>query len=140
MNAAPHSSRWVSADWRAYAVINPTLSQIYFSYDRKHIYGVTTLGQKIEWMRTNPLVCLEMDERTSHYQWTSVVVFGRYEELPDTPEYEYARAHALEVLQKREMWWQPACVATEQREQRPHVFYRIHIDQVTGRRASPGSK
>jgi nitroimidazol reductase NimA-like FMN-containing flavoprotein (pyridoxamine 5'-phosphate oxidase superfamily) len=118
-------------------VINPTLSQIYFSYDRKHIYGVTTLGQKIEWMRTNPLVCLEMDERTSHYQWTSVVVFGRYEELPDTPEYEYARAHALEVLQKREMWWQPACVATEQREQRPHVFYRIHIEQVTGHRATP---
>jgi len=65
------------------------------------------------------------------------VVFGRYEELPDTPEYEYARAHALEVLQKREMWWQPACVATEQREQRPPVFYRIHIDQVPGHRATP---
>jgi hypothetical protein len=88
-------------------------------------------------MRSNPLVCLEIDERTSHYQWMSVVVFGRYEELPDTPEYDDARAHSLEVLQKRAMWWQPACVATEQREQRPPIFYRIHIEQVTGHRATP---
>jgi uncharacterized protein len=51
----------------------PYIVPIYFSYDRKHLYGVTTLGQKIEWMRSNPLVCLEIDERTSHYQWTSVV-------------------------------------------------------------------
>ena len=115
----------------------PYIVPIYFSYDRKHLYGITTLGQKIEWMRSNPLVCLEIDERTSHHQWMSIVVFGRYEELPDTPEYEYARAHALEVLQKRPMWWQPACVATERREQRPPILYRIHIDQVTGHRATP---
>jgi len=115
----------------------PYIVPIYFSYDGEHLYGVTTLGQKIEWMRSNPLVCLEIDERTSHYQWMSVVVFGRYEELPDSPEYEDARAHALDVLQRRAMWWQPACVATEQREQRAPLFYRIHVQQVTGHRATP---
>ena len=35
------------------------------------------------------------------------------------------------------MWWQPACVATEQREQRAPLFYRIHVQQVTGHRATP---
>src|SRR5271165_4644927 len=115
----------------------PYIVPIYFSYDGEHLYGVTTLGQKIEWMRSNPLVCLEIDERTNHYQWMSVVVFGRYEELPESPEYDDARAHALEVLQRRAMWWQPACVATEQREQRAPLFYRIHIEQVTGHRATP---
>jgi nitroimidazol reductase NimA-like FMN-containing flavoprotein (pyridoxamine 5'-phosphate oxidase superfamily) len=88
-------------------------------------------------MRANPLVCVEIDERTNHFQWTSVVVFGRYEELKDTPEHEPARARALEVLQRREMWWQPACIATEKREQRPPIFYRVHIEQVTGHRAVP---
>src|ERR1700694_3039062 len=39
----------------------PYIVPIYFSYDRKHLYGVTTLGQKIGWMRSNPLVCLEID-------------------------------------------------------------------------------
>ena len=115
----------------------PYIVPIYFSYDGEHLYGVTTLGQKIEWMRSNPLVCLEVDERASHYQWLSVIVFGRYEELPEATEYEGARTHALEVLQKREMWWQTACVATPHREQRPPIFYRIHIVQVTGHRATP---
>jgi nitroimidazol reductase NimA-like FMN-containing flavoprotein (pyridoxamine 5'-phosphate oxidase superfamily) len=71
----------------------PYIVPIYFSFDGKHLYGVTTPGQKIEWMRSNPLVCLEIDERTSHYQWTSVIVFGRYEELPEAPGYEDARTH-----------------------------------------------
>ena len=88
-------------------------------------------------MRSNPLVCLETDERTYHDRWVSIVVFGRYEELPDTPEHQRARSHALEVLQSRTMWWEPACVPTERRERRPPIFYRINIEQVTGRRATP---
>jgi uncharacterized protein len=89
-------------------------------------------------MRSNPLVCLEIDEQATHYSWMSVVVFGRYEEIPDTPEFKDARRHALEVLQKRTLWWEPACVPTEKREQRPPIFYRIYIQQMTGRRATPG--
>jgi nitroimidazol reductase NimA-like FMN-containing flavoprotein (pyridoxamine 5'-phosphate oxidase superfamily) len=46
------------------------------------LYGFTTLGQKIEWMRNNPLVCVETDEIAAPDQWMSVVVNGRYEELP----------------------------------------------------------
>ncbi len=115
----------------------PYIVPIYFSYDRKHLYGVTTLGQKTEWMRSNPLVCVEIDERTSHFNWMSIVVFGRYEEMPDTPEYEYARSHALEVLQKRAMWWQPAWVSIEKGEARPAIFYRIRVKRMTGHRATP---
>ena len=40
----------------------PYVLPIYFSYDGRHLYGFSTLGQKIEWMRSNPLVCLEIDE------------------------------------------------------------------------------
>ncbi len=124
----------------------PYVLPIYFSYDGKHlygfstpgqIYGFSTLGQKIEWMRSNPLVCLEIDERTSHHQWMSVVVSGRYEELPDTPEFGAERVEAWEVLQKRAMWWEPAYVATEHQKQVAPIFYRIHIKQMTGRRATP---
>ena len=115
----------------------PYVLPIYFSYDGKHLYGFSTLGQKIEWMRSNPLVCLEIDERTSHHQWMSVVVSGHYEELSDTPEFGYERVQAWEVLQKHAMWWEPAYVATEHREQFLPIFYRIHIKQMTGRRATP---
>jgi uncharacterized protein len=110
---------------------------VHFSYDGRHLYGITTLGQKIEWMRSNPLVCLEIDEWRTHPEWMSIVVFGGYEELPDTPEYQQARSHALEVLQRRTMWWEAACVPPERRERRPPIFYRISIERVTGRRAIP---
>ena len=117
----------------------PYVVPIYFAYDGKHLYGFTTLGQKVEWMRSNPLVCLEVDERTSHDHWTSVIVFGRYEELPDTREHKATRALAHEVLQKRAMWWEPAYIATKHRDH-PHsltpIFYRIHIRTITGQRAT----
>jgi nitroimidazol reductase NimA-like FMN-containing flavoprotein (pyridoxamine 5'-phosphate oxidase superfamily) len=118
----------------------PYVVPIYFAYDRKRrdlLSGFSTLGQKIEWMRSNPRVCLEIDEETSHHQWMSVVVFGRYEELPDTPLFRNERAQVWKALQKHATWWEPAYAATEHREQLTPIFYRIHIKQLTGRRATP---
>jgi uncharacterized protein len=115
----------------------PYVVPIHFAYDGEHLYGLTTAGQKIDWMRSNPRVCLEIDERPSPYRWWSIVVLGRYEELPETPTCERARAHALELLQRREIWWQPVSVSRPSREQRAPIFYRIHVVQVTGLRAEP---
>jgi len=118
----------------------PYVVPVYFAFDGNHVYGFTTVGQKIEWMRTNPQVCLEIDERIGHNQWQSIVIFGRYEELPDLPEYEAARVKAHQLLQRHVMWWEPAYVGAAHREM-PHsdtpVFYRIKIDRMTGHRATP---
>ena len=111
-----------------------------FAYHERHLYSVAALGQKIEWMRTNPLVCVEADEIIDHSHWTSVVVQGRYEELPDTPEWSADRELAYALLQRRAMWWEPACVREPHRvalEQVIPMYYRIHTDRVTGRRAKP---
>jgi hypothetical protein len=113
----------------------PYIVPVYFAYDGQHLYGITTLGQKIEWMRANPLICLEADKRPSQNRWMSIVVFGRYEELADVPEYVHARAQALEILEHRTLWWEPACIPPERQERRGSIFYRIHVDQITGRRA-----
>jgi nitroimidazol reductase NimA-like FMN-containing flavoprotein (pyridoxamine 5'-phosphate oxidase superfamily) len=113
---------------------------MYFTYHEGHLYTFSTAGKKIEWMRANPRVCVEADEITNPDQWLSVVVFGDYEELPDTPKYEFERNLAYKILRQRVMWWEPASVAS------PHhsaadplasVFYRIHVDQVTGHHAMP---
>ncbi|MCM3871998.1 MAG: pyridoxamine 5'-phosphate oxidase family protein [Pyrinomonadaceae bacterium] len=118
----------------------PYVVPIYFAFDGRHVYSFTTLGQKIEWARSNPFVCLEIDERTSHDKWMSVIVFGRYEELPDEPQFEAARFKAHELLKKRAMWWEPAYMSTAHRDS-PHsftpIFYRIRIERMTGHRATP---
>jgi uncharacterized protein len=115
----------------------PYVVPIHFAFDGEHLYGLTTAGQKVQWMRSNPRVCVEIDERASQYRWSSIVVLGRYEELPESPACERARAHALELLQQRESWWQPVSVARPTREQRAPIFYRIHVVQMTGLRAEP---
>jgi len=121
----------------------PYVVPIYFAYDDDHndLYAISTIGQKIEWMRANPLVCVEVDKLTSHDEWMSLVVFGRYEELPDRPEYKRAREEALALLQERSAWWwEPACTSEDHRDT-PHsctpVAYRIHIDRISGQHATP---
>lgn len=117
----------------------PYVVPMNFSFDGRNLYGFTTLGQKVEWMRSNPWVCVEVDEVKNHNHWMSVVVFGRYQELPDEPEYDVARRHAHAFLQKRAMWWEPAYISQEHREQ-PHsltpIFFRINIDKMTGHHAT----
>lgn len=115
----------------------PYVVPIHVDFDGKFLYGFATLGQKIEWMRQNPLVCLEIDELTTHRQWASVVVFGRYEELPNTPEYEDSLRIAEGLFQRHPMWWEPASVPLAGHEQRTSIVFRIRIGRVTGRRAAP---
>ena len=91
----------------------PYITPIYFAYEPDHLYGFTTLGQKVEWMRSNPLVCVEVDDVLSHFRWSSVVVLGRYEELPDTPQYSGVRLQAQLRLEKRALWWQTAYAANQ---------------------------
>lgn len=117
----------------------PYVVPMNFALDGDLLYGFTTLGNKVEWMRSNSSVCFEVEEVIDHNNWTSVIVFGRYEELPDRPAYERARQRAYEFLQKRAMWWEPAYVSPKHFNQ-PHsvtpVFFRIHIAKITGRRAN----
>ena len=126
----------------------PYVVPIYFAFDGAHLYGssmfcFSQIGQKIEWMRSNPLVCLEVDDVKSASDWTSVVVFGHYQELPDTSENEIARRHAHELLTKRAMWWEPASVAVAHPDDHHSfnpIYYRIYIDQLTGRQGVPDTK
>jgi hypothetical protein len=93
-------------------------------------------------MRANPLVCVQADEVISSQKWTSVIIFGRFEELPDVSEWNDKRALAHELLQRRAMWWEPAYVKTILHgAERPLVpiFYRVRVTGVTGHQAGPES-
>ena len=106
------------------------------------LYGFTTLGQKVKWMRVNPLVCVEWDEVASYNRWKSIIAFGRYEELRDTPEYQQELLHIQRLLQGQANWWQPgSAVRTAVTEGATDsfipIYYRIRIDRITGYRATP---
>lgn len=106
-----------------------------FVYDGDCLYSFSTVGQKITWMRANPLACVEADEVVSPEEWKTVVVLGRYEELPNTAEYDERRSYAYTLLRRRPVWWEPGYVKTlVDGKERPlqFLYFRIHIDQMTG--------
>jgi uncharacterized protein len=103
----------------------------------KHLYAFSTVGQKILWMRENPLVCVEVEEIKNQEEWATLIISGSYEELMDEPAFENQRIYAHELLSRRPMWWQPAYVAETHREEieEKPVYFRIYIEKITGHRA-----
>jgi nitroimidazol reductase NimA-like FMN-containing flavoprotein (pyridoxamine 5'-phosphate oxidase superfamily) len=126
----------------------PYITPMNCAYGDGCLYGFSRAGQKIDWMRANPLVCVEVDEMVSEQDWATVVVLGRYEELADTPQNHAARQRAHELLQRRPMWWEPGSVATHRHEkeraalhdkEQPTAltYFRIHVDKISGHRGVP---
>lgn len=94
----------------------PNVVPLHFGYHERRLYAFSMGGQKIDWMRANRQVCVEAGEYTSDVEWLSVVVFGRYEELTDTPKYKIERNFAYEMLRQRVSWWEPAACAVHPRQ------------------------
>jgi nitroimidazol reductase NimA-like FMN-containing flavoprotein (pyridoxamine 5'-phosphate oxidase superfamily) len=117
----------------------PYVVPFYFAYDSNYLYGFSTVGQKIDWMRLNPLVCVEAEDLVSADEWASIVILGRYEELPDTPEFRTQREMGYAFLQQKADWWEPAYSKTILHGvERPlfPVYFRIQVVQITGRRGT----
>jgi len=115
----------------------PYIVPIRIDVEGDYLYAFATAGKKIEWMRRNPLVCVEIDELASRREWVSLIVFGQYEELPNAPDYADSRRSAERMFQKHAMWWEPAAVPVAAHDPRSPVVFRIRMAQITGRRARP---
>lgn len=116
----------------------PYIVPIHCAFADNHLYGFSTVGQKIEWMRQNPLVCVQIDHFIRPREWQSVIVYGRYEELPGTLQWQAERLHAWSLLRERANWWEPGCLKTGSQPAEspaPSLFYRIAIERLTGRQS-----
>jgi nitroimidazol reductase NimA-like FMN-containing flavoprotein (pyridoxamine 5'-phosphate oxidase superfamily) len=91
-------------------------------------------------MRTNPKVCIQVDEIVSQSEWVSVIANGVYQELPE-PQYSTECAHARSLLQKQHRWWLNALAERQTKSNSVLIeplFFRIHTASMTGLRATAG--
>lgn len=103
----------------------PYLVPLAFGYDGIALYAHSGPGRKVQIMRQNPLVSVEVDEASASDRWRSVVAEGRYEELISPAE----RERAL-----RTIYPEPALI--------PHlsadsVLFRIVLTHKSGRSETP---
>lgn len=123
----------------------PTIIPITYVFDGKAIYCRSYEGTKIRIMRRNSSVCFQVDHIASLRSWYSIIAWGRYEELTSSAD----QRNVEKMFQERLAVFALGETVSLNREfdQRPHivekrtkpVFWRIRIEELTGRYEKPAA-
>jgi hypothetical protein len=115
----------------------PYVVPIHYAFLLNRFFSFSMPGQKIDTMRNNPKVCVEIEHFSGDGNWKCVVCDGIFHELTSEAE----RQTAWESLQTVKDWWEPGSLkpaAQPLTDKFPHVFYEVVINKMTGRIALPG--
>lgn len=114
----------------------PYVVPVTYVYDGGSVYVHSGEGLKLGAMRENPRVCLEVEQIRSEANWRTVVVRGRFEELPSE-----GNDRALALLTTRLARTERSATArlvqhediVEREGIRRPILFRICIEEKTGR-------
>ena len=109
---------------------------IHYAYADGWIYARTSPGQKVTKLRHNRWVAFEVDEIHATYQWTSVVVRGGLYLLEQDSVVQETWDRAVAVLQEKF----PGAFTVRDPVPFRTTIFRIHVDAVSGRRATPSTR
>jgi uncharacterized protein len=110
----------IAADW-------PYVVPVNYYFDGENIYIHTLPGKKLDALRANPRVCLQVDEIKDSYNWRSVITYGTFEEVSS----EETRENVLTKLYSK----LPHMTPVESRLVKGMtgtIVFRIKVEEVTG--------
>ena len=123
----------------------PYVVPVTYLFRNGAVFGQTEEGKKIDIMRKNPRVCMQVEHIRTGFDWESVQCFGRFGEVTDAKE-----AHAVSLLlaeqfgditkKERVVPVSPPIKDTnipDSRKMSGSVVYRITIERMTGRSEKP---
>lgn len=105
----------------------PYVIPVHFYFDGTSIYLHSLPGLKVEALRSNPQVCLQVDEIRDAYHWRSVLAFGTSEEVEDPAE----REQILAALFRHLPHLSPVESKMTQVEGEAIVL-RVRVEEITG--------
>jgi nitroimidazol reductase NimA-like FMN-containing flavoprotein (pyridoxamine 5'-phosphate oxidase superfamily) len=108
------------------------IEPIGYVLDGQWLYGRTSRGRKLVQLKHNPWVAFEVDEIEGPFDWRSVVVHGTVYFLNPGGQEHPDFARALQLLQGLD----PRILSVNDPVPQRTIFFRIHLNEVTGRRAS----
>jgi uncharacterized protein len=118
--------------------LNTYVYPLNYLYDGNYITCHSQEGFKVQVMRKNNRVCLQVDEIKDDKNWKSVIAVGQFTEIHDAQERQAIKAFADRRLFVKES---ESAVVPHNNEQRRnmqwtndsrHVIYRILIDEKSG--------
>ncbi|MCO6388868.1 pyridoxamine 5'-phosphate oxidase family protein [Aliihoeflea sp. 40Bstr573] len=119
----------------------PYIVPIHYVHAEDHLYAFSMPGRKIEALRSDPGAAILVEDIDTPQHWRTVMVRGRYEELPDRIGFKRLRDRAWQLLSRHAVWWEPGAykpVAPALAFKSEQVFFRISIDEISGRESIDG--
>ena len=116
---------------------------ITFARDGDRLVGQTKAGKKVDMMRKNPVVCLQMDAVTSFAEWTSVICWGRFEELKGQEANDAMGSlidhmeSAFDDIGPTNRSLRDITPAEPDAIPQVAIVYAIHLQKMTGRAETP---
>lgn len=109
----------------------------YFDQPSNSIISYTAEGRKVEILRNNPKVCIEVSEVTNLSEWRSVIINGTFEELTGMDAMESIRLLSTRLTRLINEQGHPHVEFIKDMnraaEDSPKVVYRINITDKEGR-------
>lgn len=114
----------------------PYVFPITYVYKDGFFHGLSLEGHKIDILRKNPNMCIQVQTVQSEYEWESVMCWGTFEEVTDEKEIQeikllIADVHGKEVLQDGEPPYSPSVKTWEESDKR--VAYKMKPTRMTGK-------
>jgi nitroimidazol reductase NimA-like FMN-containing flavoprotein (pyridoxamine 5'-phosphate oxidase superfamily) len=104
---------------------------ITYAYDGNYVYANSDEGMKLHMMRSNPIVCFEVDLVDANANWQSVIASGHFEELHG--EQAQAAWQMLVDRIERSVATPPGATVHPHSAATPAIVYRLHLQNKTGR-------
>lgn len=109
------------------------LVPINYAFHDGTIYSHTGAGKKIEIMRKNPHVCIQVDDVQSYFEWKSAIAWGEFEELRGDEAAQATRLLIQQFSEKETTSRKSDLVADFPEQLGSAILFKVKIKECTGR-------
>lgn len=106
---------------------------ISYYYDNGFIYSHSRPGKKIQMMRDNPDICIQVEDVEDFYHWRSVIAWGKFEELPEGESVVAMRAILQRLAQLPAANTPTDFEIDVTAQMETAIVFRMKIEKMTGR-------
>jgi len=107
----------------------PYVVPINYLLDDGEIYSHALPGKKIDAMRTDPRVCLQVDHIHDDLHWSSAIAFGRFEEIQKP---ECRRVAMTKILSSFPKMTPVESMIVQDAAAPDSIIFKIVVERVTG--------
>lgn len=109
------------------------LVPISYVFEDGAIYSHSEPGRKIDIMRKNPHVCVQVEKVQDFFHWHSAIVWGDFEELTGDEASKAMRMLLKKVSEEVGSRQMSSLVLDMEAQLKSAIIYRIKIKKITGR-------